>query len=395
MEKKKSKKYIENSLDIKKERKMYALGNCIIYTGENKLTNKYIIIDGHKIKDIVDELPMGLEVIDLKGAIVSSGFIDLQLNGCGGVLFNDKISKESLELMNETNIKSGCTSFLPTLITSSNENIESALELIENNRELENIGVLGLHIEGPYINIEKKGIHNPAYIRVLKDEIINKIVKAGKKVTKIMTIAPEVAKENHLDLLNKSGIKLSIGHSNGSYEEVMEKVKYYSMVTHLYNAMSPLTSREPGVVGSVFDYKKLYSGIIVDGIHSHYKAVKIAKEILGDRLFLVTDAVSPVGTNMEYFMFEGNKVYYKDGKCISEDGTLGGSALTMIEGVKNLVNEVGIDLEEALRMASTYPAKAIEVDDRYGFIKKGYIADLCILDKDLSIKNMLVKGKFI
>lgn len=374
---------------------MYALGNCIIYTGENRLENKYIIIDKDRIVRIVDKVEEDIKIIDLDGAIVSSGFIDLQLNGCGGVLFNDKITRETLEIMNNTNIKSGCTSFLPTLITSSDESIEKALELIENNEDIENIGVLGLHIEGPYISVEKKGIHNPKYIRTLKDEIIQKIANGGSKLTKIMTVAPEVANKEHLALLKGSGIKLSIGHTNATYEEVMDKIKYYSMVTHLYNAMSSLTSREPGVIGAVFDYKNLYSGIIVDGVHSHYKSVKIAKETLGEKLFLVTDAVSPVGTNMEYFMFEGNKVYYKDGKCVGEDGTLGGSALTMVEGVRNLVKEVGLELEEALKMASTYPAKSIEVHDRYGFIKENYIADLCILNKDLTIKNMVVKGKFI
>ncbi|MBP6467994.1 MAG: N-acetylglucosamine-6-phosphate deacetylase [Fusobacteriaceae bacterium] len=373
---------------------MYALINGEIYTGEGIVKNKAIIIDGNRVEALVDEIPKDIKVIDLQGKIVAPAFIDLQLNGCGGVLFNDEISLETLRIMNETNIKTGTTSYLPTLITTTDENIEKALKLVEENENLEEIGVLGLHIEGPYISIPKKGIHNPAYIRVMSDEIIHKIAKFGSKVTKIMTIAPENAKVEHLKELKDSGINLSIGHTNATYEEALEKVEYFKMATHLFNAMSSFTSREPGVIGAIFENKSLYTGIIVDGVHSHYGSVKIAKDILKEKLFLVTDAVAPVGTNMESFMFEGNKVLYKDGKCISPDGTLGGSALTMIEGVQNLVKHVRVSLEEALFMASTYPAKAIRVDDKYGYIKEGYIADLVVLDKELNISNMIVKGEY-
>lgn len=373
---------------------MYALINGEIYTGEGIVKNKAIIIDGNRVEALVDEIPKDIQVIDLQGKIIAPAFIDLQLNGCGGVLFNDEISLDTLRIMNETNIKTGTTSYLPTLITTTDENIEKALKLVEENENLEEIGVLGLHIEGPYISIPKKGIHNPAYIRVMSDEIIHKIAKFGSKVTKIMTIAPENAKVEHLKELKDSGINLSIGHTNATYEEALEKVEYFKMATHLFNAMSSFTSREPGVIGAIFENKSLYTGIIVDGVHSHYGSVKIAKDILKEKLFLVTDAVAPVGTNMESFMFEGNKVLYKDGKCISPNGTLGGSALTMIEGVQNLIKHVGVSLEEALLMASTYPAKAIRVDDKYGYIKEGYIADLVVLDKELNISNMIVKGEY-
>ena len=372
---------------------MYALINAKIYTGEGIVTGKTVIINGDKIEKIVDQAPEGVETIDLKGKILTPGFIDLQLNGCGGVNFNDEISMETFKLMHETNLKTGTTSYLPTLITTSDANIEKALELVDTTPALENVGVLGLHIEGPYISVPKKGIHNEKYIRVMADEIINKIAQKGSKVTKIMTIAPENAKVNHLKALNDSGIKLAIGHTNATYEEVMEKIEYFKMVTHLFNAMSAFTSREPGVLGAIFDYKNLDCGIIIDGVHCHYKSAKIAKDILKEKLFLVTDAVAPVGTDMEYFIFEGNKVLYKDGKCISPDGTLGGSALTMIEGVQNLVNHVGVTLEEALLMASTYPAKAINVDHSYGYVKDGYFADLVVLDENLKITNMIAKGK--
>lgn len=376
------------------------LKNAKIFDGEKFIEKDTVIIENKIIKKIVNQNELTQEetteneVIDLNGAILSPGFIDLQLNGCGGVLFNDDISIKTLEVMNETNKKYGCTSFLPTLITSPDERILSALEMIESIEDKEEIGVLGLHIEGPYISVERKGIHRPEYIRVLDDKIVERIAKSGKDNVKIMTIAPEKAKVEHLETLKKSGIKLNVGHTNATYAECMEKEKYFDGATHFYNAMSPLNSREPGVIGFLFNHNRIEAGIIVDGFHANYEAVEIAKKIMKERLYLVTDAVSPAGTtDMTEFIFEGNRVCYKDGKCFSpENGTLGGSALVMIDGVKNLVKYVNVDIEEALRMATSYPAKAIDVQERYGYIKEGYIADLTYFNEDFEVKGTISKG---
>ena len=373
--------------------------NAKIFDGEKFIEENAVITEGKLIKKVLkaseltqDEIN-GNEVIDINGMVLSPGFIDLQINGCGGVLFNDDISMEALKIMNETNKKFGCTSFLPTLITSPDEKIEKALELIKNNKDKEEIGVLGLHIEGPYISVEKKGIHRPEYIRVLSDEMIKKIADAGPEVTKIITIAPEKAEVKHLKTLRSAGINIAIGHSNATYEECMEKKEYFNCATHLYNAMSPLESRKPGVIGFLFNNDTTNCGIIVDGFHMEFPAVEIAKKILKERLYLVTDAVSPAGTtDMKEFMFEGNRVLYENGKCISPSGTLGGSALVMSEGVKNLVEHVNVSQEEALRMATSYPAKAVSVDDRYGYIREGYIADLTYFDKDYKVKGTVAKG---
>ena len=376
------------------------LKNGKIFNGEKFIKENCVILEGRIIKKICNENELTVKeienntIIDLKEKILSPGFLDLQLNGCGGVLFNDDISRKTLEIMNETNKKFGCTSFLPTLITSPDEKIRKSLNLIKSIDDREDIGVLGLHIEGPYINIEKKGIHIPEYIRILSDEIIEEIVEAGKDITKIITIAPEKAQIKHLKTLKSAGIKINMGHTNATYEECEEKEEYYNGATHLYNAMSQLGSRNPGVIGYLFNSGKLNCGIIVDGFHVDYASVVIAKKILKEKLYLVTDAVSPAGTtNMTEFTFEGNVVYYKDGKCISPMGTLGGAALVMIDGVRNLVEYVNIDLEEALRMATSYPAKVIEVDDRYGYIKEGYIADLTYFDNEYKVKGTISKGK--
>ena len=347
-----------------------------------------------KETDLTEEMLKDEKIVDLDGKILSPGFIDLQLNGCGGVLFNDAITRETLEIMNETNQKNGCTSFLPTLITSPDEKILEALDLIKNMKDKEKIGVLGLHIEGPYISLEKKGIHRPEYVRILSDEIIDKIADAGYDVTKIMTIAPEKGKIEHLKKLRQSGIKLNMGHTNANYDECAEKKEYFDGATHLYNAMSQLQSRNPGAVGFVMNDDKVMAGIIVDGYHMTFSAVEIAKKIMKDRLYLVTDAVSPAGIDtMTEFMFEGNRVFYKDKKCQSAEGTLGGSALVMIEGIENLVKKVHLTIEEALKMATSLPAKAISVEDRYGYIKEGYVADLTFFDENYKVKGTVAKGQ--
>jgi N-acetylglucosamine-6-phosphate deacetylase len=374
---------------------MYALVNGRIFTGEETLFNRVVIIEGKKIKEIVtlenlDTLYPNIDKKDVKGNLIAPAYIDLQLNGCGGVLVNDDVSAKTFSIMNETNIKYGCTLFTPTLITCPDEKIENALRVMDEIEDLEELGVLGLHIEGPYISEAKKGTHREDYIRVMSDEIIGKIAKSK---TTILTLAPENAKPEHIKTLVEGGVRVALGHTNATYEEVQEKKPYgISMVTHLYNGMSLFTHREPGVVGAVLDSKDLYAGIIVDGFHCHYASIKIAKEALGERLYLVTDAASPAGTDMPEFMFEGKRCTHKDGQLRNEEGALAGSVLTMDQGVRNLVEHVGVSLEEALKMASLYPAKSVNIDDSYGRIRAGHFADLVILDEKIELVDVIVKG---
>ena len=375
---------------------MYALINGRIFTGDKTIFKKSIIIEGKKIKKIIDEknleiLYPGIKVKDVKGRLIAPAFIDLQLNGCGGVLVNDDISKKTFKIINETNLKYGCTMYTPTLITCEDEKIERSLKVVEDIENLEDLGIIGLHIEGPYISKEKKGTHREDYIRPLSDEIIEKI---SNSKTTILTLAPENAKPKHIKKLVTGGVRVSMGHTNGTYDEISTKIPYgITMATHLYNGMSSYNHRDPGAVGAILNSKKLSAGIIVDGLHCHYAAVKIAKKLLGDRLFLVTDAAAPAGTDMKEFLFEGKRCFHNHGELRNEEGSLAGSVLTMIKGVQNLVEYVGESLEESLRMASLYPAKAIGIDDRYGRIQEGYTADLIILDEKINLKDVIVKGK--
>ncbi|PKF78280.1 N-acetylglucosamine-6-phosphate deacetylase [Vibrio sp. vnigr-6D03] len=375
---------------------MYALTNCKIYTGSDVLDNHAVIIDGVNIHSVcpVAELPTDLKTVDLDGANVSPGFIDLQLNGCGGVMLNDEITAETMQIMHEANLKSGCTSFLPTLITSSDENMRQAIAAARDYHAKYENQSLGLHLEGPYLNVMKKGIHSVDYIRRSDDDMIDFICENADLVTKV-TLAPEQNDPAHIEKLRNAGIVVAIGHTNGTYAEARQGFEAgITFATHLFNAMTPMAGREPGVVGAIYDTPEVYAGIIADGFHVDYANIRIAHKIKGEKLVLVTDATAPAGADMDHFIFVGKKVYYRDGKCVDENGTLGGSALTMIESVQNTVEHVGIALDEALRMATLYAARAIGAEDKLGRVKKGMVANLAVFDRDFNVKATVVNGQY-
>ncbi|MBD1575869.1 N-acetylglucosamine-6-phosphate deacetylase [Vibrio sp. S11_S32] len=375
---------------------MYALLNAKIYTGHDVLTQHAVLVDAGKIHAVIkaEDLPQGIETKDLQGDILCPGFIDLQLNGCGGVMFNDLISVDTMQTMHQANLKSGCTSYLPTLITSSDEDMHQALKAGREYLAKYQHQVLGLHLEGPFLNVLKKGIHRPDFIRKSDDDMIAAICNNSDVVAKV-TLAPEQNNPEHIRRLRDAGIVVSIGHTNATYSEAREGfANGISFATHLFNAMTPMVGREPGVVGAIYDTPEVYAGIIADGFHVDYANIRIAHKVKGDKLILVTDATAPAGAVMDHFIFVGKKVYYRDGKCVDENGTLGGSALTMIEAVQNTVEHVGIALDEALRMATLYPARAIGADDKLGQVKQGLVANLTVFDRNFKVKATIVNGQY-
>ena len=375
---------------------MYALSNCKIYTGSDVLHEHAVIIENDLIQSVVPvaELPKGIEVKDLNGANLSPGFIDLQLNGCGGVMLNDDITPKTMQIMHEANLKSGCTSYLPTLITSSDEDMRAAINAAREYHNQYQNQSLGLHLEGPYLNVAKKGIHNVDFIRPSDESMIDLICTNADIVAKV-TLAPEHNDPEHIARLKAAGIVVSIGHTNATYAEARKSFEAgITFATHLFNAMTPMVGREPGVVGAIYDTPDVYAGIIADGFHVDYANIRIAHKIKGEKLVLVTDATAPAGANIDHFIFVGKKVYYRDGKCVDENGTLGGSALTMIEAVQNTVEHAGIALDEALRMATLYPATAIGVEDKLGRIRTGMVANLTVFDRDFNVKATVVNGQY-
>lgn len=376
----------------------YALTNCVIYTKYDVLRNYAVIIEGENIKDVVpqDELEAGIQTIDLQGNNLTAGFIDLQLNGCGGVMFNDQTTVETLEIMQATNLKSGCTSFLPTFITAPDEGIKAAVGVMREYLNKHKNQALGLHIEGPYISVEKKGVHRPEYIREISPEMKDFLCENGDVITKI-TIAAENPTVNYIPDFKKAGIIVSIGHSNATYE--VAKAAFHkgaTFATHLHNAMSPISSgRAMGVVGAVLD-SDVYTGIIVDGVHVNYGNVRIDKKAKGDKLCIVTDSLAAAGAGpeLESFTFVGKTIHVKEGRCFDGNGTIAGASITMMESIKNAVEYVEIPLAEAIRMSNLYPARAIGVDDRLGSVEKGKIANLAVFTPDYRVIGTVVNGEW-
>ncbi|OIN13147.1 N-acetylglucosamine-6-phosphate deacetylase [Oceanisphaera psychrotolerans] len=378
---------------------MFALTHCTLFDGERLHHDQAVVIRQDRIAAILPEAALAPELPrhSLEGALLSAGFIDLQLNGCGGVMFNGDISIHTLDTMHRTNLKSGTTSFLPTLITSPDRDMQQAVAVTRDYMARHRHRVPGLHLEGPYTNLTRKGIHPAAHIRSLTAAMLDFLCEHAEVIAKI-TLAPECNRPEHIRRLNEAGILVAMGHTAASYDEAMAGFDAgVGFATHLYNAMTPtLNGREPGAVGAVFDSPAVYAGIIVDGVHVHDANVRLAHRVLGQRLCLVTDATAAAGAGPELTRFDfcGTTVLVRDGQCVDEHGTLGGSALTMIAGVRNLVERVGLPLEEALRMASLYPARALSLDHELGSIHVGKIANLVVLNSGFHVNTTLVNGQF-
>ena len=376
---------------------MYALTQGRIYTGYEVLDQHAIIIKDGLIDRICPqaELPADIETRDVDGALIAPGFIDLQLNGCGGVQFNDDpaaVSVETLKTMQKANEKSGCTSFLPTLITSSDELMKRAVEVMRAWLSQNRHQALGLHLEGPWLNPIKKGTHNPDFIRKPEKELVDFLCENADVISKI-TLAPEQVSSDVIRQLSAAGIVISAGHSHATYDEARRGISAgISFATHLYNAMPTTSGREPGLIGALFDSPDIWCGVIADGLHVHFANIRNAKRIKGDKLILVTDATAPAGANIDQFVFAGKTIYYRNGLCVDENGTLSGSSLTMIEAVKNSVEHIGIALDEALRMATLYPARAMGIDAQLGSIAAGKVANLTVFTRDYKITRTIVNG---
>lgn len=376
---------------------MFALTHCRIFTGHEILDDHALVVADGLIERLCPqaELPANIEQRSLNGALLAPGFIDVQLNGCGGVQFNDTaeaVSVETLEIMQRANEKSGCTSYLPTLITTSDDLMKQGVQVMRDYLAKYPNQALGLHLEGPWLNIIKKGTHNPDFVRKPDAALVDFLCQNADVITKI-TLAPEVAGCDVIRKLADAGIVVSAGHSNATLNEAKAGFRAgITFATHLYNAMPYITGREPGLAGAVLDDTDVYCGVIADGLHVDYVNIRNAKRLKGDKLCLVTDATAPAGAHIDQFIFAGKTIYYRNGLCVDENGTLSGSALTMIEGVRNLVEHVGIALDEALRMATLYPARAIGVDKKLGTLAAGKVANLTAFTRDYEIIKTIVNG---
>ncbi|MEP7251426.1 MAG: N-acetylglucosamine-6-phosphate deacetylase [Ginsengibacter sp.] len=348
-----------------------------VFTGINWLTNTSIICEDRIIKNIIPGNEIGNDKA-IRYPIIAPAFIDVQIYGASSKLFSVFPSADTLELMYHHCVNGGTSHFLPTIATNTSEILKQGIDAIRSYWDNNGKGVIGLHIEGPWINKVKRGAHVEHLIHHPDLEEARSILEYGKDVIKIITLAPEVCATPVIDLIKSYNIIISAGHSNATYSEAMQAFDGgIKASTHLFNAMTPLHHREPGFAAATLMHPNVMSSIVPDGIHVDFDMVRLAKNLMGERLFIITDAVTE--TN------EGPYMHERVGDKYESNGILSGSALTMAKGVKNLVEKCQISLEEALKMASLYPAKAIGLNKNLGKIEKGFGASLVMLNEDADV----------
>ncbi|NDV18693.1 N-acetylglucosamine-6-phosphate deacetylase [Pseudodesulfovibrio sp. JC047] len=371
------------------------LTNCRVFTGETLYDGLSVEIEDGRVVGLIAECGMagGVEVVDLGGNLLAPGFIDVQVNGGGGVLFNECHETHDLKIILEAHRRYGTTSLIPTLISDRWDVMVSAAGVIRQGLRLGVPGLLGVHFEGPYINPERKGIHQEAFIRPVDDGAFE-LFSAGDLGVVMTTVAPELVPPDFIRSLSDAGVRVCLGHTAATYDQVRAGIAAGAIgVTHLFNAMSPLTSREPGVVGAALDDAETWVGVIADGHHIHFASLRIACAVKEQgKVMLVTDAMPSVGASEKNFTLQGHPILAEDGRCQSVGGTLAGSDLNMADAVRNAVEKLHFSEEEALRMASLYPATFLGVDDRLGRIAVGYQADFVVMDAEFHVLDTWIAG---
>lgn len=375
----------------------YALTGSQIFTGDQMLADHAVIVCDGTIESIVPAhtLPSGVERIHLAGGVLAPGFIDTQVNGGGGVLFNATPCAEAIAAIGTAHRQFGTTGFLPTLISDQREVMEAAIRAAKDAVTQEIPGMLGIHLEGPYLNVERKGVHPEDNIRLPEADALKLLASLTTEPTKtLVTLAPEQVPEGFIAALVAAGVIVSAGHSAATYAQTKAGLNEgISGFTHLFNAMSPLTSREPGCVGAALEDPNSWCGLIIDAHHVHPATLKVALTAKPTgRMMLVTDAIHTAGSNLNDFELFGNRLIRGNGKVTTPEGVLAGSDLTMIEAVANTVNLVGLSLEESLRMASRYPAEFLGLGDRLGSLAAGYQADMVWFDTSFNVLETWIKG---
>jgi len=354
--------------------------NGTVYTGKEIFTGISILIDEGRILGFVynEDIPDDYEVHDIKGNNISHAFIDLQIYGGNSYLYSADPTPEAIEATYQYCLKGGATKFLLTIATNAAEVMSKGIAVAKQYKKENGKGLLGLHLEGPWINREKRGAHLVEFIHKPVLDEVKKLIDEADGIVKMITLAPEVVDEEIIDFLQDNKIIVSAGHSNARYKEAIKGFEKIKAATHLFNAMSQFQGREPGMVGAIYNSSDVNSSIVVDGIHVDFSSVQLSKKILGEKLFLITDAVAATTTGAYQHIL-------KENQYVLPDGTLSGSALTMMLAVKNCVHYCGIDLEEALRMAALYPAKILGLENEFGIIERNRKASFTVFDNELNL----------
>lgn len=374
---------------------LLALTGARIFDGAAWHDGKALLIEGGRVAGI-GPAPAGMPVVQLSGGTLVPGFIDLQVNGGGGALVNEVPTLEGIRTICAAHMPFGTTALMPTMVTDAPDVVSAVIAAGIAASGAEVPGFLGLHLEGPHLSVARKGAHDPALIRAMTEADLNELLAARRALPNLIcTVAAETVTPEQITRLSAGGIVVSIGHSDASHATVSAAARAgATMATHLFNAMSQIGNREPGVAGTVLDTAGMHAGLIADGIHVHATTIGIALRAKtgAGRIFLVSDAMSVAGTNATSFVMNGRTVHRANGALRLADGTLAGADLTMIEAVAYMHRTIGLPLDEALRMASLYPAQALGVAAALGHLGQGARANLVYLGDDLGVRASWIDG---
>ncbi|MDP9589872.1 N-acetylglucosamine-6-phosphate deacetylase [Shinella sumterensis] len=375
-----------------------AITGARIFDGDLWHEHSALLISDGRIAAIASyrDVPAEARIVPMDGLSLVPGFVDLQVNGGGGVLLNERPDVEGIRTICAAHARFGTTALLPTLITDSVAVTTAAIDAGLAARAAAVPGFLGLHLEGPHLSIARKGAHDPAFIRPMEQEDLARTIAARTGLDALlMTLAPENATNEQIAALHAAGVTVSLGHSDCGYATAAAAVAAGAqMTTHLFNAMSQLGNREPGMVGAALDLGHINAGLIADGYHVHPVSIGAALRAKRGpgRIFLVTDAMSPLGTDMTSFFLNGREIFREGGRLTLADGTLAGADIDMASCIRFMHDTVGIDLEEALRMASLYPAEAIGMTGRKGRLTHGHDADFAVIDDGVNVVSTWIGG---
>jgi N-acetylglucosamine-6-phosphate deacetylase len=352
-----------------------------------------VVIEDDRIRSVSEHVPSGAAIHDLAGSLLLPGFIDIQVNGGGGRLFNDDPSVETIACIAAAHRRFGTTGLLPTLISDDFAVVERGMRAVDQAIEQGVPGVLGIHVEGPFLSAARHGIHLAEKLQPLSDEFLD-LLTADRRGRTLVTLAPECARPEQIARLAKAGVRVSLGHSDARYEEARAALDAgASGFTHLFNAMSQLANRAPGMVGAALESETAFAGIIVDGQHLHPATVRIALRAMGaERLMLISDAMPTVGADIDSFNLQGRTIRLDGDRLADEHGTLAGSVLTMASAVRTLMAQTGSSLARSVAMATRVPATFLGIDREVGTIAPGLRADLIAVDPQLDLRRCWIGG---
>ena len=371
---------------------------CTIFDGETFFEDCALVIKAGQVVEIapIASIEGTSRVLQLDGGLIAPGFVDLQVNGGGGVMLNDDPCVDTIRTICDAHGQFGTTSVLTTLITDTPAAVQKAISAAIEAQDLQIPGFMGLHLEGPHLATKRKGAHDPSLIRTMTDTDLDLLLVAKNQLAHLMiTVAPEAVSLKQISALAEAGVIVSLGHSDAGYEQARRAMEAGARcVTHLFNAMSPLTHREPGMVGAALLSENLHAGLIADGFHVDPAAIQIALSAKSHpgRIFLVTDSMSTIGTDLQSFTLGGRTIFRSGGRLTLEDGTLAGADLDMASAVRFILSIDGVGRKEALNMASLYPAICMGAEQTLGHLRPGALANFVQLDDNFAIKNVWRKG---